>query len=60
MFEKATQRMKAILLRSTQRRQKCLCVAFCNLKFIIKQFERRSREMFFNTRGEISFLYAAT
>ena len=37
-FEKVTHRMQAMLLRS-----KCLCEAFYNFKFIIKQFERRAR-----------------
>ena len=32
--------MKAILLRNTQQRQNA---AFCNFKFIIKQFERRAQ-----------------
>ena len=41
-FEKVTQGIKAILLRNTQQRQNVFFAAFCNFKFITKQFERRA------------------
>ena len=61
MFEKVTQHMKAILLRNTQQRQNVFVQHFVTLYSSQNSSKGAlTREMFFNTRREISGLCAAT
>ena len=61
MFEKVMQHMKAVLLRSTQQRQNVFVQHFVTLNSSQNSSKGGlTREMFFNTRREISCLCAAT
>ena len=61
MFEKVTQRMKVVLLRSTRQRQNVLVQHFVTLNSSQNSSKGGlTREMFFNTQREISCLCAAT
>ena len=54
MFEKVTQRMKAVLLRSTQQRQNVLVQHFVTLNSSQNSLKGGlTCEMFFNIRREI-------
>ena len=60
MFEKVTQRMKVVLLRSTRQRQNVFVQHFVTLNSSQNSSkEGLTREMFFNIRREILCLCAA-
>ena len=60
MLEKVTQRMKAVLLRSTQQRQNVFVQHFVTLNSSQNSSKGGlTREMFFNIRREILCLCAA-
>ena len=61
MFEKVTQRMKVVLLRSTRQRQNVFVQHFVTLNSSQNSSKGGlTRDMFFSTRREILCLCAAT